>query len=150
MAPVFDDMRRSVLTGLGLDPHARPTQHTITLFYKTKGRRVPVNMPSVEKFLRSVFPSTPIARLDLNDQYRMISQNATVMLASNGGGSFVAMFAPPGAAVVFTDCSNGKHGTMRFSQEASFWTNFETMRDVRVWILWWRCVRLCACACVWL
>lgn len=150
MAPILADLRTALLAGLGLNPHARPTQHAITAFYKTKGRRAAVDMHKTLRFLRRVFPGVPVRDLRFKDQYRMVSQETTVMLAGNGGGSFVAMFAPPGATVIFTDCNGDSGSTLRFSQEASFWTNFETMRDVRVWILWWRCVRLCACACVWL
>ncbi len=105
--PLFTELRNRVMTHMGVDPHARPTKHQITVLVKTKGnwgyknstrKTTIVNYQETIDFIRKTYPTIPIQviapqNMSMYQQLEVMTKT-TILITPSGGISFLAPFLP--------------------------------------------------------
>ena len=141
---VVEPLRDAILEGMAIYPPPPPERHSIVVLQKSAassnpGRHV-LNHDAVVADLAAHFAGVADVSsllpdgLGVREQLER-AQAATVIVTPPGGGSFLALFAQPGAAVIFLDVMHGGQ-SMRYPQvaggglEDATWTHLGSMEKL--------------------
>ena len=141
---ILEPLRDTILQGMAILPPLPPTLHSVLVIQKNikssnSGRHV-LNHDALVADLAAHFDGLAVVStmlpdiLNVHEQLER-TQTATVIVTPPGGGGFLALFAQPGAAVIFLDViHNGQ--SQRYPQlfggglEDATWTHLSSMEQL--------------------